>query len=90
VSVVEKTIADGSGQGSIGEVVVPLGGRELARDDGRAAAVAILEDLEEVAALRVLYGGEPPVINQEDIEAGELTEQARARVSSWKRREARR
>ena len=59
----EQTIADGIGQGGVGQVVVPLGGRELARDDGRAGAVAILEDLEEIATLRVLHGGEAPVVD---------------------------
>ena len=55
---------------------MPLGGRELAGDDGRAGAVAVLEDLEEVAALRVLDRGEAPVVDDQDVEAGELAEQA--------------
>ena len=74
----EDAVADGVGQGGVGEVVVPLGGRELAGDDGRAGAVAILEDLEQVAALRVLDGGEAPVVDDEDVEAGELAEEADA------------
>ena len=63
-------------EGSSAEVVVPLGRRELARDDGGPVPVAIFEDLEEVAALGVLDGGEAPVVEDEDVEAGELGEQA--------------
>jgi hypothetical protein len=48
----------------------------LARDDGGAGVIAILEDLEEIAALRVLHRGEAPVVDQEDVEPGELAEQA--------------
>jgi hypothetical protein len=76
VSVVQEAVTDRVGQGGVGEVVVPLGGRELAGDDGGAGAVAVLEDLEEIAALRVLHGGEPPVVDHEDVEAGERAEQA--------------
>lgn len=71
-----EPVADRVGQGRIAQVVVPLGGRELARDDRGADAVAVLEDLEEVAALRVLHGGKAPVVDKEDVEAGELGEQA--------------
>jgi hypothetical protein len=59
VRVVEETIADRVGQGGVGEIVVPLGGRELARDDGGAGPGAVLEDLEEVAALGILPGASP-------------------------------
>jgi hypothetical protein len=76
VSVVEQAIADGVGQRGLAEVVVPLGGWELAGDDRRAAAVAVFEDLEQVAALLILDGGEAPIVEDEDIEAGELGEQA--------------
>jgi hypothetical protein len=63
VSVVEEAIADRVGQGLVSEVVVPLGRRELARDDRRVDAIAILQDLEQVAALVVLDRGEAPVID---------------------------
>jgi hypothetical protein len=43
---------------------VPLGGRQLAGDDGRAGAIPIFEDLEEVVALRILDWREPPVIDE--------------------------
>ena len=72
----QDAIADGVGQGGVGEVVVPLGRRQLARDDGRAVAVAVLEDLEQVAALLVGDGRQAPVVDEQDVDAGELAEQA--------------
>jgi len=61
MGVVQEAIADRVGQGGLAEIVVPVGGRQLARDDRGAAAVAILEDLEQVAALLILDGGEAPI-----------------------------
>ena len=57
MGIVEDAIADRVGQGGVGEVVVPLGRRQLAGDDRRAIAVAVLEDLEQVATLRIRDGG---------------------------------
>src|SRR2546427_3074910 len=76
MGVVEQAVADRVGEGRLAEVVVPLGGRELACDDRGASAVAILEELKEVAALGILDGGQPPVIDDEDVEASQLGEQA--------------
>ena len=42
----------------VADVVVPLGGRDLAGEDGGAVSVAVLGDLEEVAPLLVLGRGE--------------------------------
>ena len=72
----QEAVADRIGEGRLAEIVVPLGRRQLAGDDGRTGVVAILQDLEEVATLGILDRGEPPVIDDEDIEAGELGEQA--------------
>src|SRR2546425_9886305 len=75
MGVVQDAVADRIGQGGVGEVVVPLGRRELAGDDRRALAVAVLEDLEQVPALLVGHGGQPPVVDQQDVDAGELAEE---------------
>ena len=56
MGVVEEPIADGVGRGRVRQVVVPPLRRQLAGDDGRAGAGAVLEDLEDVAALGVLLG----------------------------------
>jgi len=73
---VEEAVADGVGQRGLAEVIVPLGGRQLARDDRGAAAVAIFEDLEQIPALLILDRRQAPVVEDEDVEAGELREQA--------------
>jgi hypothetical protein len=75
MGIVEQPIADGVGQRRLPEVVMPLAGWQLARDDGRAAAVAVLENLKEIAPLLILHGCEAPVIEDEDVHAGELAEQ---------------
>jgi hypothetical protein len=48
---VDDAIEDRVGDGRIADQVVPAVDRDLAGDDGGAAAVALLDDLEEVATL---------------------------------------
>src|SRR6266545_4982361 len=72
----EEPIADGVGQRGLPDVVVPLGRGELAGDDRGAAAIAVLENLEQVAALLVLRGGQAPVVDEEDVHARELAEES--------------
>jgi hypothetical protein len=67
VRVVQEPIADGVGQRGLSDVIVPLGRGELARDDRGAAPIAILENLEQVAALLVLRRGQAPVLEEEDV-----------------------
>jgi hypothetical protein len=55
-------------------MIMPLAGWELAGDDGGPGAIAVFEDLEEIAALLILHGGEAPVIEDEDVHAGEFAE----------------
>jgi hypothetical protein len=74
---VEDAIADGVGGGGVGEVVVPVLRIELAGEDRRADAVAVLEDFEQVAALGVGDGSDGEVVDDEDIEASETCEYAR-------------
>jgi hypothetical protein len=62
VSIVEEAVADGVRQRGLADVVMPLGRGELARDDRGAAAIAVLEDLEQVAAFLVLGRGQAPVV----------------------------
>jgi hypothetical protein len=76
VGVVEEPVAVGVGQGRVRHVVVPPLRRELARDDDRAGAGAILEDFEDVAALGVLQGAEGPIVQHQHVDTGELAEEA--------------
>jgi len=56
---------------------VPLIDGELAGDDGGAAAVAVLEDLQEVMAGGGVERLEAPVVEDEEIDAAEPTQQTR-------------
>ena len=71
----EESVADGISNGWIAEVVVPLGHRELAGPDRRAEAVAVFHDLEQVPPFHVMDGREPPVVEHQDVGAGEAGEQ---------------
>ena len=75
VGVVENAVADGVGRGR-GEVVVPLGRRQLAGDDGRPLAGAVFEDLEEIAPFLVGGRRQPPVVEDQDVDPSELGEEA--------------
>jgi hypothetical protein len=49
---------------------------QLAGDESRLAAVTVLEDLEQVAALAGGERGEAPVVQDQQIDAGDGLEQA--------------
>ncbi len=51
VGVVDDAIEDGVGQGGIADDLVPALDRQLAGDQQRAGVVAVLDDLEQIAAL---------------------------------------
>ena len=50
---------------------MPLVHRDLAGDDGRAAAVAFFEDFEEIVARSGIERVEPPVVENEELDAAE-------------------
>ena len=50
--------------------------RELAGDDGGAAAVAFLEDLQQVVTGRGIERLEAPVVEDQQIDAAEAAQQA--------------
>ena len=79
MGVVEEAVADGVGEGGIADEGVPLGDGELAGQDGGAGAVPVVEEFEEVTAILVSERVEPPVIDEQDVDAREL---GQARVSS--------
>jgi hypothetical protein len=51
---VDEAVADRVRVCRLGDVAVEAAGWDLAADDGGAVAVAVVEDLEEVAALSVM------------------------------------
>jgi len=75
VSVVYEPIEDGVPEGGLADDIVPVLERELAGDAGSVAAVAVFEDFEEVAALRIGQGREPEVVEDEEVDLAEALEE---------------
>ena len=73
--VVDDAIEDGVGQRRIADDLVPAVDRHLAGDDQRAGVVAILDDLQQIALLFGEQRFRPPVIEDQQIDPGELTQQ---------------
>ena len=59
MGVVDEAVEDGVGVGRIADDLVPFVDRDLAGEDGRAAAVAFFEDLVEIAAGAGVEGVRP-------------------------------
>jgi hypothetical protein len=59
---------------------VPVFGGELAGEDGGGAAVAILDDFEEVGAFLVEEGCQEDVVDDEEVGLGEFGEELEART----------
>ena len=54
---VDEAVEDGVGDGRVGDHIVPAVDWQLAGDDGAGAAVAVVDDLQDVAALLVVRPG---------------------------------
>jgi hypothetical protein len=73
---VDDAIEDGVGEGWLADDFVPFVEGELAGDEGRAIAIAILDDFHQIAPL---VGGEPvwsPVVEDQQIGFDQGTEEA--------------
>jgi hypothetical protein len=68
---VDDAIEDGVGVGGIADQFVPFVDGDLAGDDGRPAAVALLENLEQVVTRSGIERLEPPVVEDEQLHAAE-------------------
>ena len=62
-----EAVEDGVTEGGIADDVVPVLDGELAGDEGRATAVAVIEDLEEISALGVVEGHHAEVVESEEL-----------------------
>ena len=71
----DEAIEDGVGDGGIGDDLVPVLDRHLAGDDGRAALVAVVDYLEEIAPLLAGERGDAPVVEDEQIDPRQRLEQ---------------
>lgn len=73
---VDEAIEHGVGDGRVADMLVPMRDRQLAGDDGGGAAVSVVDDLQEVAAL---FGGEwddAPVVEDQHLDARQVLEHA--------------
>ena len=71
MGVVNETVHDRVGESRIADNFVPLLDGNLAGDDDRGALVAIFEDFEEIALLGMGERGEPPIIQNQELNASE-------------------
>lgn len=76
VDVMDQPVEDGVGEGWVADDVMPGVDGELAGDDCRGASVAVLEDLEQVAALGGGERREAPVVEDQQFGAGDGLEGA--------------
>ena len=75
VRVVYDAIEDGVGQRWIADDLVPAVDRHLAGDDQRASIVAVLDDLQQIALLFGQQRLRSPVVQDQQVDAGKLTQQ---------------
>jgi hypothetical protein len=75
VGVVDEAIEDGVGDGRAADDFAPLLDRNLASDDRRSALVTVFEDFEEIALLRLGEDGEPPIVQDQELDARKVLEQ---------------
>src|SRR5688572_21190293 len=73
--IVDEAVADGVSSGLVADEGMPVVWIELAGDDCRADGVAILQDLAEIPALLAIEGRAAQVVDDQDLEPGDLLEE---------------
>ena len=66
-----QAVKDGIGQSGIAQDVVPVGYRQLTGHQGRAGLITLIEEFEQVAAAFAVEDGQPPVVEDQDIDPGQ-------------------
>ena len=69
IRVVNEPVEDGVGQGRVGDAAVPVGDGDLGDNHGGGAAVAVVEDLQQIAGLRARQRVAQPVVEDEQMGA---------------------
>lgn len=70
-----EPVEDGVSDGGIADPFVPGVDGVLAGDEGGAAPLAVVEDLEEEAVLVGLEGRQSPIVDEEQVDAGQFFQQ---------------
>src|SRR3954466_15704145 len=76
MGVVNAAVEDGVGVCRVADEGVPFVDRDLAGEDGRAAPVAFLEDLVKVTTGTGVERFETPIVEDEEVDAGEAAQDA--------------
>ena len=76
MTAVHDAVEDGVGEGRIVEVGVPMFDRQLTGDQSGFAGSAIVEQFEQVIAFGLADRCEPPIVEDQEIGAGELLQAA--------------
>jgi len=81
-----EAVEDGVCEGGVADGFVPLVNGDLACHDGGGAAVAVLEDFQQVTALWGGEDGQSPIVDDQHIHAGDGFEEAAvAAIAAGKR-----
>ena len=75
VCVVEQAVADGVGLVGVADDGVPVGDGQLTGDEGRGAFGPVLDDLGEVAPLGVAQRCDHPIVDGEQVELREASQE---------------
>ena len=71
----DEPIEDRVAKRGVADEIVPVLHGDLARDERSASAGTILNEFEQIPALAVSEGRDPPVIEDEQVRLGELLEE---------------
>src|SRR6266446_3046596 len=77
MGVVNDPVEDGVGEGRLADQLMPAVDRDLAGDQGGAAAVAVFDDFQHVVALLGPERLKAPIIEDEELDAAERPHQTR-------------
>ena len=77
------------GERGVAQVFMPAVDRQLTGDDRRSVAIPVVEDLEQVLALRVLEPDEAPIIEDQEVDARETRQHDGVRAVAVRERELR-
>jgi len=71
VGVVDQTVENRICESGVWDSRMPIAHRNLCGDQGGGAAIAVVQDFEQVLGLRTRKGIPEPVIEDQEVDAGE-------------------
>ena len=77
MGIVNETVEDRIGVGWVVDDLMPAVHGELGCDDGRAAAVSLFEDFQEIVTRRRVERLQPPIVEDQQVGAAEVAKDAR-------------